>query len=79
MEQVPLLFRSGRALIGAGDDPVVTNELLLFEEVGFGMRRSGPAEAERVEVLFTGWKIAPSRRKTTAWLLFRSSFSRKQK
>jgi len=29
------------------------------DELDFGTRRSGPTDAERVEVLFAGWKIAP--------------------
>ena len=31
------------------------------DELDLGTRRSGPTEAERDEVLFTGWKIAPER------------------
>lgn len=30
-----------------------------LDETDFGIRRSGPREADRAGVRFTGWKIAP--------------------
>jgi len=51
-----LLLCAGRTLTTDGTVPAA----LLLEELDFGMRRSGPAEAEREDVLFTGWKIEPN-------------------
>ena len=62
-ELIPSLLCAGRALTGeafVADDP--TFPPVVLEETDFGMRRSGPREADRAGGRLTGWKIAPKYR-----------------
>ena len=58
-EKLPSLLCAGRALTGvvllAGSVPPV-----VLEDTDFGMRRSGPREADRAGARLTGWKMAPA-------------------
>ena len=68
---------AGRALTGeafVADDP--TFPPVVLEETDFGMRRSGPREADRAGGRLTGWKIAPKYRTIELINLYYAHFIR---